>query len=105
MTATSLRVIARLGCGRRAVLPSYPGASGPNTTFMDRLAASPRVASVTARLNGPSGSGLFFAPFAISPALAQRDVCGRGGQFFAEAALIEFGDYAAFQLVAFVEEA
>ena len=60
---------ARLGCGSRAVLPSKPGASEPNVTFMDLFAASERVASVTARLNGASGSGLFFTPFGIANTL------------------------------------
>ncbi len=65
MTAISLRETARLGWGKRMVLPSKPGVSGPKTTLTDLFSASVRVASDRARLKGDSGSGFFFVAVGI----------------------------------------
>ena len=107
MTEISLRDTARLGCGRRIVLPSKPGVSGPNTTFTELLSASVRVASESARLKGDSGSGFFFAAAGIGSGffLAKRNMSRRLPQFLAEAALKELRHQPTLELIALVEEA
>src|SRR5581483_3843759 len=100
ITAISAFEGMREGSGRRAVLPDSPGGSVENTTSTALSAAIARVVWLTARLNGSSGAS-FRRVIVIS---AQGHVGGRLRQVLAEAALVELGDQAALEFVAFVEE-
>src|SRR5680860_620050 len=101
ITEISSLVGTREGSGTRAVLPASPGGSVVNTTSTLPSAAMERVVRVTARLNGSRGAS--FRLLAVMGS-AQSYVGCRLRQVLAETALIELGDQAALQLVAFVEE-
>src|SRR5579863_4587494 len=118
----------RDGSGRRALAPSGPlvsdALSAANETSSSGRRASARVQEAIARLKGSApvstlpagrrldGAALVFLTSVMASSrwrgddapLAQRDIQRALRQFLPEAALIEFRDQRALQLVAFVQE-